>query len=187
LPSLIKHTAIKISNEWRYSSTFLSISLWFYSPLELSRLFSFLILHTFGRAPWTGDQPVARPLPTHRTTQTQNKSTQTSMSRVRFEPTIPVFERAKTVHALYCAVTVFGPWNLGSWHYFEIYQHTHKLEPPDILVSHDVPWAPKHFYSTLLCLQAPDISTNTRATGQINVSQSSISWDITPCSPLKGR
>jgi hypothetical protein len=45
-------------------------------------------------------QPVARSLPTHRTTQTQNKRTQTSMPQVGFEPTIPVFERAKTVHVL---------------------------------------------------------------------------------------
>jgi hypothetical protein len=30
-----------------------------------------------GTAPWTEDQPVARPLPTHRTTQTQNKHTHT--------------------------------------------------------------------------------------------------------------
>jgi hypothetical protein len=45
-----------------------------------------------------GDQPVARPLPTHRTTQIQNKRKQTSMPRVGFEPTIPAFERAKTVH-----------------------------------------------------------------------------------------
>jgi hypothetical protein len=34
---------------------------------------------TDGKTPWTGDQPVARPLPTQRTTQTQNKRTQTSM------------------------------------------------------------------------------------------------------------
>jgi hypothetical protein len=27
-------------------------------------LFSFLIIYTVGRSPWTGDQPVARPLPT---------------------------------------------------------------------------------------------------------------------------
>jgi hypothetical protein len=51
--------------------------------------------------PWTRDQPVARPLPTHRTTQTQYKRTQTSMLRVEFEPTNPVFEwalgRATTV------------------------------------------------------------------------------------------
>jgi hypothetical protein len=54
------------------------------------------------------DQVVARPLPRHRTTQTQNKRTQTSMSHVGFEPTNPVFERAKTVHALDCAATVIG-------------------------------------------------------------------------------
>jgi hypothetical protein len=64
------------------------------------RFFSFLILYTVGRAPWTEDQPVARPLPAHRTAQTQNKRTQTSMPRVGFETTIPVFERAKTVHTL---------------------------------------------------------------------------------------
>jgi hypothetical protein len=44
--------------------------------LDPGRFFSFLILYTVGRTPWTGDQPIARPLPTHRTTQTQNKRTQ---------------------------------------------------------------------------------------------------------------
>jgi hypothetical protein len=34
-------------------------------------LFSFLILYTSGKTPWTVDQPVARPLPTHRKTQTE--------------------------------------------------------------------------------------------------------------------
>jgi hypothetical protein len=43
--------------------------------------------------------PVTRPLPTHRTTQTQNKHTQTSMPSVGFQPTISVLERAKTFHA----------------------------------------------------------------------------------------
>jgi hypothetical protein len=76
--------------------------------LDLCRSFSFLILYTVGRTPWTGDQPVTRPLPTHRTTQTQNKRTQTSMSQVGFEPTIPVFEGAKTVHALERAATLIG-------------------------------------------------------------------------------
>jgi hypothetical protein len=52
------------------------------------------------------DQPVARPLPKHRTTQTQNKCTQTSILKVGFEPTITAFERAKTVHALNHAATV---------------------------------------------------------------------------------
>jgi hypothetical protein len=68
--------------------------------VDLGRFFSFLILYTVGSTLLAGDQPVTRPLPTHRAIQTQNKRTQTSVPRVRFEPTIPVFERAKTVHAL---------------------------------------------------------------------------------------
>jgi hypothetical protein len=52
------------------------ISLWLYSLLlDLGRSFTFLILNTVGRTTWTGDQPVIRPLPTHRTTQTQDKRT----------------------------------------------------------------------------------------------------------------
>jgi hypothetical protein len=39
----------------------------------------------------------------------QNKRIQTSMPGVGFEPTIPVFERAKTVHTLDHAATVIGP------------------------------------------------------------------------------
>jgi hypothetical protein len=86
-----------------------SIYLWLYSPLlNLGRFFSFLIFYTEGRTPWTEDQPIAKPLPTHRTAQTQNKRTQKSMPQVGFEPTIPVFERAKTVHALGRAATVIG-------------------------------------------------------------------------------
>jgi hypothetical protein len=49
------------------------------------------------------DQPVASPLPTYRTTKTEK-----FMSRVGFEPTIPVFDRAKAVHALDQAATVIG-------------------------------------------------------------------------------
>jgi hypothetical protein len=44
--------------------------------LGLGRFFTFLLLYTDGRTPWTGDHPVARPLLAHRTTQTQNKCTQ---------------------------------------------------------------------------------------------------------------
>jgi hypothetical protein len=43
--------------------------------LDLGHFFSFLILYIVGSTPWTGDQSVARTLPTHRTTQTQNKRT----------------------------------------------------------------------------------------------------------------
>jgi hypothetical protein len=70
-----------------------------------------------GKTPWTSDQPVARPLLTHRTTRTQNKRTQTSMSRVGFEPTIPAFERAMTVHASDFAATVIG-FTLLRWDQF---------------------------------------------------------------------
>jgi hypothetical protein len=44
-----------------------------------------------------------------RTTQTQNEWGQICMPRGGFEPTIPVFERAKTFHALDSAATVIGP------------------------------------------------------------------------------
>jgi hypothetical protein len=62
------------------------------------------LLYTNGWSPWTSDQPITRPLPTYRTTQTQ-----TSMPWVGFEPTIPPFKQAKTVHALDCASTSQAP------------------------------------------------------------------------------
>jgi hypothetical protein len=54
------------------------------------------------------DQPVARPLPANRTTQTQNKRAHTSMPQVGFGPTIPVFEQATIVHTLDKTVTMIG-------------------------------------------------------------------------------
>jgi hypothetical protein len=66
------------------------------------------MLYTVGRTFWTGDQPVARPLPAHTEQHKQNNRTQTSMPRVGFEPTIAVFEQAKTVHALERAATMIG-------------------------------------------------------------------------------
>jgi hypothetical protein len=86
-----------------------SIHPWLYTFLfDVGRLFSFLIFYAVGRTHLTGDEPVARPLPAHRTAQTQNKPTQTSMHQVVFELMIQVFERAKTVHALDRAATVMG-------------------------------------------------------------------------------
>jgi hypothetical protein len=52
---------------------FFSLSLWLYSPLDLGRFFNFFIRYTADRTPSTEDQPVARTLHTHRTTQIQNK------------------------------------------------------------------------------------------------------------------
>jgi hypothetical protein len=71
--------------------------------LYLSNLF-----HAVGRTPWTSGKPIARPLPAHRTTQTQKKCTQTSMPRVGVKPTTPVFERAKTIHVLYLGAAVIS-------------------------------------------------------------------------------
>jgi hypothetical protein len=62
------------------SFTGLSLLFFFFgsTPLcwALAAFISFLILYTVGRTPWTVNQPVSRPLPTYRTTQTQNKRTQ---------------------------------------------------------------------------------------------------------------
>jgi hypothetical protein len=49
-------------------------------------LFSFLILYPVGRTPRMGDQSVARPLPTHKTTQIKNKRTEISTPRMGFNP-----------------------------------------------------------------------------------------------------
>jgi hypothetical protein len=86
-------------------SIYLSMAL---QPMWTSAVFQFLNLYIVGRTSWLGDQPIARPLPTHRTTQTQNKHIQMSMPQVGFEPMIPVFERTKTVRALDRADTVNG-------------------------------------------------------------------------------
>jgi hypothetical protein len=78
-----------------------------HSPMALQRLvgpwpllrFRYLF-YTVGRTPWMSDQPFRKAATWHRTTQTQNERRQTSMPQVEFEPTIPVFERAKTFPAL---------------------------------------------------------------------------------------
>jgi hypothetical protein len=59
-----------------YASSLLRIKSLFLIPssyTSVSRLFFHFDHLTDGRAPWTSDQLVARPLPKHRTTQTQNK------------------------------------------------------------------------------------------------------------------
>jgi hypothetical protein len=97
-----------------------------YSPTTLSwglaAFSNFLILYTVDMTPWTGYQPVTKPLPTLRTTQTQNKRTETSMPWVGFEPTISAFERDETVHAVDRAATgtsisSYYPWDLDASRY----------------------------------------------------------------------
>jgi hypothetical protein len=96
-----------------YSLLFL---LWLYIHLfDLGRFFSLLILYSVCRTPWIGDQPFTRPLPTHRATQIQNKSTHTSMPWVGFEPTISVLEQAKTVYVFDWATTVICFRRKNNW------------------------------------------------------------------------
>jgi hypothetical protein len=48
---------------------------WLFQPIQgPGLLFSSVILFTDGRTPWASDQLVARPLPKHGTTQTQNNT-----------------------------------------------------------------------------------------------------------------
>jgi hypothetical protein len=101
-------TLIKFSIFNTYLPTYLPTygsTVFFVGPLPL---FQFLNLYRVGRILWAGDQPIARPLAIHRTTQTQNTSTQISVPCVGFEPTFPVFERAKTDHELDRAATAIG-------------------------------------------------------------------------------
>jgi hypothetical protein len=68
----------------RFPSDFLTKLIYSYIPSPLrdtrisSTLFSSVIIFHRGRNPWTSDKLVARPLRKQRTTQTQNKSIQTS-------------------------------------------------------------------------------------------------------------
>jgi hypothetical protein len=68
-------------------------------PVQKFNFCTYESIWTFGRTPWTGDQPDARPLPTQDNT-TQKKCGHTSIPRAGFEPVIPMFERPKTVRAL---------------------------------------------------------------------------------------
>jgi hypothetical protein len=77
----------------------------------ISTLFFFygsIALVAFGRFFTSLIYTQSVPLPTHKTTQTQNKPTQTFMPVVGLELTIPMFERVKTVYVLDGAATVIG-------------------------------------------------------------------------------
>jgi hypothetical protein len=73
--------------------------------------------YTDGRTTWTSDQPVARPLPKHRTTQHRiNAHTDIhALSGIRTQD--PTFERTKRVHVLHRASTVIGKESFREWNY----------------------------------------------------------------------
>jgi hypothetical protein len=55
-------------------------------------------LWTFGKTPWTGDQPDAKAT-TYTGQHNTEKRGHTSMLQAGFEPAIPVLERSKAVYA----------------------------------------------------------------------------------------
>jgi hypothetical protein len=88
-------------------SVYLSIYLFnypcLYSCCGLWLLSQFLNLHTVGTSPWTVNQHVARPLPTHRTTQTQRKRTSGIhvLSGIRkHDPSVPAAEGCSCLRPL---------------------------------------------------------------------------------------
>jgi hypothetical protein len=68
-------------------------------------LVSFSVYNSYTQS-LVGDQPVARPLPTHSKTQTEKTHTETSMSWVQLEQTTSVSKREKTFDALDRAAAV---------------------------------------------------------------------------------
>jgi hypothetical protein len=85
-----------------------SVDLWFYVPLLcLGRFFTFLIFYTVGWTPWTGDQPVSRPLAEHRAAQRLNAHRHPYL-KWDSKPMTALFERVKTVYALDRPATVIG-------------------------------------------------------------------------------
>jgi hypothetical protein len=71
-------------------------------------LFRFLNLFTQSVGPLGRGMSLSQGRYMHTGQHKHNKRTQTSMPQVEFEPTIPVFERAKTVHVLDHATNVIG-------------------------------------------------------------------------------
>jgi hypothetical protein len=91
-----------------YSSVALEPFVWYWLLLQFRSPFC-----TDGTTPSTSDQPVARPLPSGQYKQRINAYThQTPIPWVGFEPTIPAFELAKTVHALDFAAIEIGVYSI---------------------------------------------------------------------------
>jgi hypothetical protein len=107
--SMIPTNSVPISNNSHQSPL---TSLFFqclFQPIQgPGLLFSSVIIFTDGRTPWASDQLVARPLPKHRATQTQNKHIHTPNIHALsgFRATMPASERTKIVNALDSATTV---------------------------------------------------------------------------------
>jgi hypothetical protein len=97
-----------------YLSVCLFIYLSVYISISLSVCLSIYLSICIPCEPWSLFQSVGllgrgiSPSQGHYLHTEQHKRTQTSMPRVAIEPTTPVFERSKTVHALDHVATVIG-------------------------------------------------------------------------------
>jgi hypothetical protein len=114
---------------------FCSVSFFNGSSSQFRALASHSLLQSFftdGRTPWTSDRPVAKPLPKHRTEQTQNKRIHTAnihaLSGIRtHDPSFRAIEgcsclrpRGYCVHyfSVLCALESTTPWlSLSSLHF----------------------------------------------------------------------
>jgi hypothetical protein len=132
----------------RYPSIYLSFC-WI-----LVAIFSFLTLYTVGRTPWTGDQSVGRPLPTHRTTQTQNKRTQNIHALSGFRTHDPRFRMSEDSSCLrphgHCdrLGMVYLQWRLSILVYFGLFHFkgnlVHSSPPLNLTLSQ---LNPIHYFS----------------------------------------
>jgi hypothetical protein len=86
-------------------------------------------------------------------TQTQKKHRQTSIPQVGFEPMIPVFKRAKTVHALNSAATVIGLPILTFLNYQKEYEEKSYEDPRCVTISIPPLFCFSHSTFSELCLQ----------------------------------
>jgi hypothetical protein len=100
--------SIRLITNFIFSLINLSILSWLYSPLlGLGLFFSFLI-YTQSVGYLERGISLSQSLYLDTEQHKQKKTQQTSMPGVRFEPTTPLFEQAKTVHTLDRVATVTG-------------------------------------------------------------------------------
>jgi hypothetical protein len=151
-----------------YLSIYLSIYLLLYSPCGTRRFFSY----TDSTIPWTGDQPVPSPLPTLRTTQTQNKYTHRHLClEWDSKPRSQYCSGRRRFMPLHRAATVID--KMKFWESQNGKQnYTHNLLVRVLFESH---WY--LILSNLIYVWLEILTTV--------VMENPVFWDITLCSPLK--
>jgi hypothetical protein len=122
---------------------------WLYSPLLGPGLFfSFMIFfYTDGTTPWRSDQLVARPLPTYRTTQTQDKRTHALIGIRTHDPSVRASEDSSCLRPRGRCDRLFESQNneiIGGWrklHNEELHNLYSSPSIIRIIKSRSVEWA----------------------------------------------